>query len=122
VCIDDVFAGPLRKLIAEFPVKGRIYTVREVQPGRAAAFPIQPTSHVIPSVLLDKLMNPPDPKNKAGREIGFRADRFRPVEPPRAESEYEEEEQRRYAGMPLEHAATLPGLTNIFGSCLASRG
>jgi hypothetical protein len=101
VCIDDQFAGPLRRVIAEFPVKGRSYTVREVQPGRAALHPINTTSQVIPSVLLEELMNPPDPRNKDGREIGFRADRFRPIEPPLEDSNYESEEKRRYEGVPL---------------------
>ena len=101
VCVDDQFAGPLRRIIAEFPVKGRSYTVREVQPGRAALHPINTTSQVIPSVLLEELMNPPDPRNRDGREIGFRGDRFRPIEPPLEDSNYESEEQRRYEGVPL---------------------
>lgn len=82
ICIDDSFPAPLRRVICEFPVKGRTYTIRAIQPGRAILHPVSPTSQVIPSLLLEELLNPPDPKNKHGAEIGFRADRFRPAEPP----------------------------------------
>lgn len=82
ICTDDSFAKPLLKLLCEVPIKGKIYTIRAIQPGRAIAFPLAKTSPVIPSILLEELINPPDPRNKYGAEIGFRADRFAPVEPP----------------------------------------
>lgn len=87
VCVDDSFPAPLRRLICEFPVKGRTYTVRAIQPGREIAFPLAPTSKVVPSILLVELLNPPDPRNKHGAEIGFRADRFRLLDPPLAEEQ-----------------------------------
>jgi hypothetical protein len=75
VCIDDYFPGPA------LPVKNQTYVIRAVYSARGIAFPSQPgVADGEIGVLLVGLINPPDPKNKYGQELGFKADRFRPLE------------------------------------------
>jgi hypothetical protein len=85
ICIRDDFPAPLKRVLCELPVRGHTYTIRAVQPGRAYLHPISDTSKVVPSILLEELLNPPDPRNKHGAEMGFSADRFAPVDPPLVE-------------------------------------
>ncbi len=81
VCIDDYFPGPVRKLYTALPVKDQTYVVRSVYSARGIAFPSQPgAGDGEIGVLLVGLLNPPDPKSKYGQELGFKADRFRPLE------------------------------------------
>ena len=81
VCVHDYFPGPVRKLYTALPVKGQIYVIRGVYSARGIAFPSQPgAADGEIGLLLVGLINPPDPKNKYGQELGFKADRFRPLE------------------------------------------
>jgi hypothetical protein len=81
ICIDDSFPGPLRKLYTALPVKGETYTIRSVYPARSIAFPSKPgAADGEIGVLLNELINPPDPRSKYGLELGFKAERFREIE------------------------------------------
>lgn len=81
VCIDDYFPGPVKKLYTALPVKGQTYVIRTVYSARGIAFPSKPgMGDGEIGVLLVGLINPPDPKSKYGQELGFKADRFRPLE------------------------------------------
>lgn len=80
-CIDGNFPGPLRKLYHHLPVKGKEYVIREVYVARGIAFPSKPGSADGEiGVLLEGVINPPDPKNIHHRELGFKAERFRVLE------------------------------------------
>lgn len=80
VCVDDYFPGPLAKYYKELPVKGRTYTIRAVYIGRAIMHSAPGTSDGEIGVLLKELVNPPDPRNRHGLELGFKSERFRPLE------------------------------------------
>lgn len=80
VCVDDYFPGPLAKYYKELPVKGRTYTIRAVYIGRAIMHSSPGTSDGEIGVLLKELVNPPDPRNRHGLELGFKSERFRPLE------------------------------------------
>jgi hypothetical protein len=73
----------VRHLYRQLPVKDEVYTVREVSIGRAkvtsAAGGGNDVSYL---VLLQELHNPDDPymHESAGQEMGFRSDRFAPLE------------------------------------------
>ena len=94
VCIDDVFPAWAHEIYAALPVKGATYTVREVSPGRGLFAVFGPDGKPVPGeagerapeirVLVVELVNPPDPLC-AERELGFRSDRFAPIEEAEAE-------------------------------------
>lgn len=96
-CINDDFSATVRHLYKQLPRKDEIYTVREVSIGRS-----QVTSgagganEVSYLVLLEELHNPDDPymQEGAGQEMGFRSDRFAPLEEIE-NSAYAEEEMVR---------------------------
>ena len=89
VCVDDVFPAWAHKVYTVLPIKGATYTVREVSPGRGLFAVIGPDGKPVPGeagerapeirVLVVELVNPPDPLC-AERELGFRSDRFAPIE------------------------------------------
>ncbi|HWH69837.1 MAG TPA: hypothetical protein VNT26_10650 [Candidatus Sulfotelmatobacter sp.] len=79
VCVDDYFPGPLAKYYAQLPVKGRTYTIRAVYVGRAIMHTQTGAADGEIGVLLKELVNGPDPRNKHGLELGFKAERFRPL-------------------------------------------
>ena len=99
VCVDDVFPAWAHQLYAALPVKGVTYTIREVSPGRGLLVVFGPDGKPVPGgageqapevrVLVVELVNPPDPLCKE-RELGFRSDRFAPIE--ESESELTEDE------------------------------
>jgi hypothetical protein len=82
-CINDDFSPTVRHLYKQLPRKDEIYTVREVSIGRSkvtsAAGGENDVSYL---VLLEELHNPDDPymHESAGQEMGFRSDRFAPLE------------------------------------------
>jgi hypothetical protein len=81
VCIDDDFEPILRSLYAELPKKGAVYTIREVFLGRSKALaPKAGMSDGEVGLLLEELLNPPDPMHQHGQELGFRSTRFAPLE------------------------------------------
>jgi hypothetical protein len=92
VCIDDYFAGPLAKYYVNLPVKGKAYTIRAIYLGRAIMHGSQPGgSDGEIGLLLQELVNPPDPRNKHRLELGFKAERFRPLQEMDTETENEDE-------------------------------
>jgi hypothetical protein len=82
-CINDDFSATVRRLYRQLPRKDGIYTVRDVRIGRlnvtSAAGGGNAVSYL---VLLEELHNPDDPymRDGAGEEMGFRSDRFAPLE------------------------------------------
>jgi len=82
-CINDDFSATVRHIYKELPRKDEIYTVREVSIGRSqvtsGAGGANDISYL---VLLEELHNPDDPymHESAGQEMGFRSDRFAPLE------------------------------------------
>lgn len=88
VCVDDVFPEWAKQSYTALPVKGEVYTVRELSPGRGIPLLIVDGKPVINGagdkhpeilILLMELHNPMDPFC-AGRELGFKAERFAPIE------------------------------------------
>jgi hypothetical protein len=94
-CINDDFSPTIRHLYKQLPRKDEIYTVREVSIGRAqvtsAAGGANDVSYL---VLLEELHNPDDPymPEGAAQEMGFRSDRFAPLEE-NENTEYAENEE-----------------------------
>jgi hypothetical protein len=104
VCVDDVFPGWALRSYAQLPVKGTVYTVRALAPGRGKPLHIvdgkpvkNGASDEAPEIylLVEELHNPPDPFCQ-GRELGFKAERFAPMQ--EAENEGTEEKVEQYAG------------------------
>ncbi len=94
VCINDDFSPTIRRLYRQLPVKDEIYTVRDVRIGRVRVTSGKGGANDISYlVLLEELVNPEDPymKEGAGEEMGFRSDRFAPLEEIE-ETAYAEEE------------------------------
>jgi hypothetical protein len=92
VCINDTFTAVVRKIYQQLPRKGDTYTIREVFLGRERVVKGGDTATV--GLLLQELVNPPDPFHAGGEELGFSSERFAPLEevPPEEESELEEAE------------------------------
>ncbi len=111
VCVDDVFPTWARATYTALPVKGVVYTVRSMSPGRGKPLHIvdgKPVkngagdAHPEIYLLVEELRNPPDPFC-AGAELGFKAERFAPME--EAENEATVEEEAVIGGF-----AAVPGL------------
>lgn len=83
VCVNDVFKLPagFGKYFTAFPVKGRIYTIRDILPGMDG----EVACH------LHEIHNPPNPK---GTENGYNVERFAPLE-----TDTEEEEETTLASL-----------------------
>ncbi len=86
VCINDSFPAMVRAIYKQLPVKGITYTVREVFLGREKVVKAGDSATV--GLLLEELVNPPDPLHKGQQELGFNSERFAPLE------EVPEEEER----------------------------
>jgi hypothetical protein len=93
VCVDDHFPGPLAKYFVNLPVKGRTYTVRAVYLGRGIMHTKPGASDGEVGILLQELVNGPDPRNKYGQELGFNSQRFRPIEELESTEWQEQEEE-----------------------------
>lgn len=95
VCINDDFAPWVYDLYRALPKKGRIYTVRAVGVGRSnPKFEVNEDAEIKLTgaefdlmILLKELQNPDDPHSSVKQELGFRSERFAPLE------EIEEEEE-----------------------------
>ncbi len=87
VCINDSFADFIKAIYAQLPVKGKTYTIREVFLGREKVVRGGDTATV--GLLLEELVNPPDPFHAGQQELGFSSERFAPLEelPPEEETE-----------------------------------
>lgn len=99
VCVDDIFPAWARAAYTALPVKGVTYTVRSMSPGRGKPLHIvdgKPVkngagdAHPEIYLLVEELRNPPDPFC-AGAELGFKAERFAPVEEAENENFADEE-------------------------------
>ena len=91
VCVDDSFPGPLAKYYTNLPVKGKTYTIRAVYIGRRVMHTKPGAADGEIGVLLQELINGKDPRNKHGQELGFNAERFRPLETMDTSTENEDE-------------------------------
>ena len=78
-CVDDCFEPVVEKLYAALPKEGEVYIIRDVFSGRSA-FAGGGAGDAMDAVLLKDLLNPKDPRHLYGRELGFGAWRFRPLE------------------------------------------
>ena len=93
-CINDDFSATIRHLYKQLPRKDEIYTVRDVRLGRAKVTSEAGGGNDLSYlVLLEEIVNPDDPymHESAGEEMGFRSDRFAPLEEIE-ETAYAEEE------------------------------
>lgn len=99
VCINDDFEPWVYDLYRSLPKKNKVYTVRSIGVGRSnpkfgltedANLQIQ-SAEVDFLLLLKELSNPDDPHSSVTQELGFRAERFAPLE--EEDIELSEEEQ-----------------------------
>lgn len=97
VCIDDDFEPWVYDLYRALPKKDQVYTVRAVRAGRSnPRFDITEEAELKLTgaefdilILLKELINPDDPHSSVKQELGFRAERFAPLQ----EDEVDEEER-----------------------------
>jgi hypothetical protein len=88
VCIDDRFDPWVYDLYRALPRKDRTYTVRAVRAGRSnPVFSVNDDAEIRLTgadfdllILLEELLNPDDPHSSVKQELGFRSDRFAPLE------------------------------------------
>ena len=78
VCINDSFADFIKAIYAQLPVKGKTYTIREVFLGREKV--VRGGDSATVGLLLEELVNPPDPFHAGKQELGFSSERFAPLE------------------------------------------
>lgn len=88
VCIDDQFEPWVYDLYTALPRKNQTYTVRAMGVGRSnpkftvtddAQIKIKAADFDI-LILLEELHNPDDPHSSIQQELGFRAERFAPLQ------------------------------------------
>jgi hypothetical protein len=98
VCINDDFEPWVYDLYRSLPKKDKIYTVRSIGVGRSnpkfgltddADLRIQ-SAEIDFLILLKELSNPDDPHSSVTQELGFRAERFAPLQVEDADAEAEE--------------------------------
>lgn len=88
VCINDDFQPWVRDTYDQLPVKGKVYTIREVNMGRKNLG--KPTdSEIVVKLLLEELQNGIDFSHSGGEELGFDSVRFAPLLEESAEEEME---------------------------------
>lgn len=76
VCVDADFPSWVKHVYKQLPKDGAVYTIREVRMSRE-----KPKDGAITvGVLLVELSNPLDPGLADPQELGFRAERFVPLE------------------------------------------
>ena len=108
VCIDDSFEPWVFDLFSSLPKKNSIYTVRSVRPGRSNPnFVVDDDANLSISaaefdilLLLEELINPNDPHSSIEQELGFRAERFAPLQ-----EDLEENEEVELVGIGQEEKA-----------------
>lgn len=101
VCINDEFAPWVYDLYRALPRKNRVYTVRSVGVGRSnPTFEVNDDAQIKLTgaefdllLLLEELRNPDDPHSSVKQELGFRSERFAPLE-----EDTEEEEAQEFVG------------------------
>lgn len=88
-CINDTFPELIRAIYTQLPIKGDVYTIREVFLGREKI--VNGGDSATVGLLLEELKNPPDPFLANKQELGFSSERFAPLEElPDEEAEVEE--------------------------------
>jgi hypothetical protein len=88
VCVDDKFDPWVYDLYTALPSKNVTYTVRDLCPGKCnPAFGLTESAELVmaasdPEILirLVELVNPTDPSTSPPQELGFRAERFAPLQ------------------------------------------
>lgn len=88
VCIDDEFAPWVFDIYKALPKKNSVYTVRAVAPGRSnPQFGLDDEARLIMTaadfdivVYLEELHNPDDPHASIPVELGFKGERFAPMD------------------------------------------
>ncbi|MBL9154859.1 MAG: hypothetical protein JNK37_20430 [Verrucomicrobiales bacterium] len=88
VCIDDQFDPWVFDLYKSLPKKNSVYTVRAMRPGKSnPQFGLTKDANLVVAgadydilILLEELLNPDDPYSSIKQELGFRADRFAPLQ------------------------------------------
>lgn len=88
VCINDQFEPWVYDLYRALPKKDKVYTVRAVAPGRSQPkFSLDDDANLKLTdaefdilLLLKELKNPEDPHSSVKQELGFRSERFAPLE------------------------------------------
>jgi hypothetical protein len=106
VCINDEFEPWVYDLYRSLPKKDKIYTVRAVGVGRSnPKFIVNEDAEIKLKaaeidllILLKELINPDDPHSSVKQELGFRSERFAPLE-----EETEEEEVYELVGTGKAH-------------------
>lgn len=101
VCINDDFEPWVYDLYRALPKKDQIYTVRAIGMGRSnPQFIVNDDAQIKITgaefdflILLKELLNPDDPHSSVKQELGFRAERFAPLQ-----EDEEEEEVGELAG------------------------
>jgi hypothetical protein len=78
VCTNDSFSTVIRAIYQQLPVKGDTYTIREVFLGREKV--VKGGDSATVGLLLQELVNPPDPFHAGKQELGFSSERFAPLE------------------------------------------
>jgi hypothetical protein len=101
VCVNDTFGVFVRSVYKQLPVKGEIYTIREVFLGRERI--VKGGDSATVGLLLEELVNPPDPYHKGDEELGFSSERFAPLQevPPEEVEEEAEVAAGSWVGEPL---------------------
>lgn len=96
VCINDTWATWVLSLYKNLPVKGSVYTIRDVGIGRVMPnAPRKEDNKIIMdggdeeiTVTLVEIVNPPDPFHIDHQELGFNSNRFAPIEKTKTEEHY----------------------------------
>jgi hypothetical protein len=94
-CINDDFSATIRRLYTQLPKRDHIYTVRDVRIGRLNVTSGSKGGNAVSFlVLLEERHNPDDPymREGASEEMGFRSDRFAPLEESERTDSTEKEE------------------------------
>ena len=86
VCINDKWEPWVFDTYNQLPEKGEVYTIRAVRPGR----PDLTGGAAVLTLLLEELQNDIDFTHIGGDELGFKANRFAPMNSIAAEKAAEE--------------------------------
>jgi len=88
-CVDDKIHPEIAYMYKHLPKKGGVYTIRDCTIGSTNNFSADPYANQSFKVTLEELINDVDPTtvNGCNEELGFRSDRFVPLE------EYHEKEE-----------------------------
>lgn len=95
VCINDEFEPWVYDLYRALPKKDKVYTIRAVSAGRSnPKFAVNDDAQLQLTeaefdirVLLKELNNPDDPHSSVKQELGFRSERFAPLQEDTEEEE-----------------------------------